>query len=125
MYRLAYNDGIVAFKMGRLEKQPTEPASTGRHHHCMRDGTLATPLLQALRDHGAHEIFGIPGDFVLPFFKVIEESRILPHYTLSHEPWQGIGKSKSPRCPSRGESRIAQGTICQNACASIGVTRFK
>ena len=52
----------------------------------MRDGTLATSLLQALRDHGAHEIFGIPGDFVLPFFKVIEESRILPHYTLSHEP---------------------------------------
>ena len=28
----------------------------------------------------------VPGDFVLPFFKVIEESRILPHYTLSHEP---------------------------------------
>lgn len=23
---------------------------------------------------------------MLPFFKVIEESRILPHYTLSHEP---------------------------------------
>ena len=51
--------------------------------------TLATSLLQGLKDHGAREIFGIPGDFVLPFFKVIEESGILPHYTLSHEP--GIG----------------------------------
>jgi TPP-dependent 2-oxoacid decarboxylase len=37
--------------------------------------TLATALLQGLKDHGAREIFGIPGDFVLPFFKVVEESR--------------------------------------------------
>ena len=48
--------------------------------------TLAGSLLQGLKDHGARELFGIPGDFVLPFFKVIEESGILPHYTLSHEP---------------------------------------
>ena len=48
--------------------------------------TLATALLQGLKDHGAREVFGIPGDFVLPLYKVIEESRILPHYTLSHEP---------------------------------------
>jgi indolepyruvate decarboxylase len=51
--------------------------------------TLATALLQALKDHGAREIFGIPGDFVLPLYKVIEESQILPHFTLSHEP--GVG----------------------------------
>ena len=51
--------------------------------------TLAASLLQGLKDHGAREIFGIPGDFVLPFFQVIEESGILPHYTLSHEP--GVG----------------------------------
>ena len=30
------------------------------------------------RNHGAREIFGIPGDFVLPLFKVIEESGTLP-----------------------------------------------
>jgi indolepyruvate decarboxylase len=52
--------------------------------------TLATALLQALKDHGAHEIFGIPGDFVLPLYKVIEESKILPHVTLSHEPAVGF-----------------------------------
>ena len=33
---------------------------------------LAHSLLQALRAHGAQQIFGIPGDFALPFFKVIE-----------------------------------------------------
>ena len=31
---------------------------------------LAHALLAALKDHGAREIFGIPGDFVLPLFKV-------------------------------------------------------
>ncbi len=52
--------------------------------------TLAIALLQALKDHGAKELFGIPGDFVLPFYKIIEESEILPHYTLSHEPAVGF-----------------------------------
>jgi indolepyruvate decarboxylase len=52
--------------------------------------TLATALLAGLKDHGAREIFGIPGDFVLPFFKVIEESGILPCYTFSHEPAVGF-----------------------------------
>jgi indolepyruvate decarboxylase len=59
--------------------------------------TLATALLQALKDHGAHEIFGIPGDFVLPLFKVIEESNILPDFTLSHEPAVGFAADASAR----------------------------
>ena len=58
---------------------------------------LATSLLQALKDHGAREIFGIPGDFVLPFFKVIEDSGILPHYTLSHEPAVGFAADAAAR----------------------------
>jgi indolepyruvate decarboxylase len=59
--------------------------------------TLATSLLQGLKDHGAREIFGIPGDFVLPFFQVIEESGILPHYTLSHEPGVGFAADAAAR----------------------------
>src|SRR6266576_1321059 len=59
--------------------------------------TLAQALLQGLKDHGAREIFGIPGDFVLPFFKVIEESRILPHFTLSHEPGVGFAADAAAR----------------------------
>lgn len=50
---------------------------------------LAISLLKALRERGADRIFGIPGDFVLPFFRIIEESGILPLHTLSHEP--GVG----------------------------------
>src|SRR4249920_2342189 len=59
--------------------------------------TLALALLAALKDHGAHEIFGIPGDFVLPLFKVIEESNILPNFTLSHEPAVGFAADAAAR----------------------------
>ena len=59
--------------------------------------TLATALLEALKDHGAREIFGIPGDFVLPLFKVIEESNILPSFTLSHEPAVGFAADATAR----------------------------
>lgn len=59
--------------------------------------TLATALLDALKDHGAREIFGIPGDFVLPFFKVIEESGALPYFTMSHEPAVGFAADAASR----------------------------
>jgi indolepyruvate decarboxylase len=58
---------------------------------------LGRVLLDALRDHGAREIFGIPGDFVLPLFKVIEESGTLPLYTLSHEPAVGFAADAAAR----------------------------
>lgn len=59
---------------------------------------LSLALLNALKAHGAQEIFGIPGDFALPLFKIIEESGILPLYTLSHEPGVGFAAyaEKSP-----------------------------
>jgi indolepyruvate decarboxylase len=59
--------------------------------------SLATNLLKALKAHGAREIFGIPGDFVLPLYKVIERSRILPHYELSHEPAVGFAADAAAR----------------------------
>lgn len=58
---------------------------------------LAETLLHALKERGAREVFGIPGDFALPFFKVIEDSGILPLYTLSHEPGVGFAADASAR----------------------------
>lgn len=58
---------------------------------------VAEALLHGLKDHGAGEIFGIPGDFALPFFKVIEESRVLPLHTLSHEPAVGFAADAAAR----------------------------
>jgi indolepyruvate decarboxylase len=34
---------------------------------------------------------------VLPFFKVIEETEILPHYTLSREPGVGFAADAAAR----------------------------
>lgn len=67
--------------------------------------TLAEALLNGLKEHGAAELFGIPGDFALPFFKVIEQSGILPFYTLSHEPGVGFAADASGRC--RGSLGVA------------------
>ena len=58
---------------------------------------LVESLLHALKDHGARQIFGIPGDFALPYFRIIEESRILPLYTLSHEPGVGFAADAAAR----------------------------
>ena len=54
---------------------------------------LAEQLLLALKREGAREIFGIPGDFALPLFAAIEQTGILPLYTLSHEPSVGFAAS--------------------------------
>jgi indolepyruvate decarboxylase len=70
--------------------------------------SLGRALLDALRDHGAREIFGIPGDFVLPFFKVIEESGVLPFYTMSHEPAVGFAADAAARF--RGSISVAVAT---------------
>ncbi len=69
---------------------------------------LGRALIDALKAHGAQEIFGIPGDFVLPFFKVIEESGVLPFYTLSHEPAVGFAADAAARF--RGGISVAVAT---------------
>ena len=66
---------------------------------------LAEALLHALRDHGVKELFGLPGDFALPFFKVVEESGILPCYTFSHEPAVGFAADAAARY--RGAPSVA------------------
>ena len=63
--------------------------------------SIGSCLLHALKKRGAEMIFGIPGDFVLPFFKLIEESAILPYYTLSHEPGVGYAADAAGRINSR------------------------
>ncbi|HQU90150.1 MAG TPA: thiamine pyrophosphate-binding protein, partial [Denitromonas sp.] len=61
---------------------------------------LSQVLLTALKAHGAREVFGIPGDFALPFFREIENAGILPLYTLSHEPGVGFAADASARIRS-------------------------
>ncbi len=66
---------------------------------------LAESLLHALKAHGAEQIFGLPGDFALPFFAAVEESGILPCYTLSHEP--GVGFAADAAARYNGKPSVA------------------
>ena len=85
-----------------------------------RATTLGTALLHGLKDHGAREIFGIPGDFVLPLFKVIEESGILPCYTLSHEPAVGFAADAAARYhPGLGVAVVTYGAGAFNLVNAI------
>ena len=70
---------------------------------------LTESLLHALKDHGARQIFGIPGDFALPFFRIIEQTQILPLYTLSHEPAVGFAADASARISMASALALASG----------------
>ena len=81
---------------------------------------LSQALLTALKDHGAREIFGIPGDFALGFFRQIEESGILPLYTLSHEPGVGFAADASARFNSRlGVAAVTYGAGALNMVNTV------
>ena len=81
---------------------------------------LIESLLHALKDHGARQIFGIPGDFALPYFRIIEESKILPLYTLSHEPGVGFAADAAARINgSLGVAAVTYGAGALNMINSI------
>lgn len=61
---------------------------------------LADALIQALADHGVQQVFGIPGDFALPLFKALDESKRLPLFMLSHEPGVGFAADAAARIAS-------------------------
>ncbi|HEX7329681.1 MAG TPA: indolepyruvate/phenylpyruvate decarboxylase [Casimicrobiaceae bacterium] len=81
---------------------------------------LAQALLHALDDHGAREIFGIPGDFAMAFFRAIEESAILPLYTLSHEPAIGFAADAAARArPGLGVAAVTYGAGALNMVNAV------
>ncbi len=81
---------------------------------------LAHALLKALHAYGAKEIFGIPGDFALPFFKQIEQSGILPLYTLSHEPGVGFAADAAARFHSTlGVAAVTYGAGALNMVNAV------
>lgn len=59
--------------------------------------TLSQVLLTALKHFGARQVWGIPGDFILPFFREMENSDILPVHSLSHEPSVAFAADASGR----------------------------
>jgi indolepyruvate decarboxylase len=80
---------------------------------------LVESLLHALKDHGARQIFGIPGDFALPYFRIIEESKILPLYTLSHEPGVGFAADAARAHQGLGVAAVTYGAGALNMVNAV------
>ena len=65
--------------------------------------TIGKYLLQALKELGIRQVFGIPGDMVIGFFKMIENDEDFNLCTFSHEPGVGfaaIGSSRATHKPA-------------------------
>jgi len=81
---------------------------------------LTEALLHALKRHGARQIFGIPGDFALPYFRIIESSGILPLITLSHEPAVGFAADAAARIQGGlGVAAVTYGAGALNMINSV------
>ena len=81
---------------------------------------LTESLLHALVDHGARQIFGIPGDFALPYFRIIEQTGILPLHTLSHEPGVGFAADAAARVQgSIGVAAVTYGAGALNMINAV------
>ena len=52
------------------------PMTVPSHHTSGPLPTIGEYLIQRLRDHGIADVFGIPGDYVLSFYTLLEESDI-------------------------------------------------
>jgi len=84
---------------------------------------LSHTLLDSLKQHGAREMFGIPGDFVLAFFQQAAELGILPMYTLSHEPAVGFAADASARYHTRlGVAVVTYGAGALNMVNAVAAS---
>src|SRR3990167_1037135 len=59
--------------------------------------TIGSYLLDQLHGQGIREIYGIPGDFALSFFKCLEQFKKIKLITLSHEPGLGFAADATAR----------------------------
>lgn len=67
----------------------------------LRKQSIGIYVLEALHRRGVRQIFGIPGDFALNFFKAIEEYKKIKLVTLSHEPGLGFAADGLSRITRR------------------------
>lgn len=58
------------------EKAKQKKPAQGKAIRSLNDHTIGTYLIRRLQDYGLTDIFGIPGDFVLQFYGMLEDSSI-------------------------------------------------
>ncbi|MDX1705908.1 thiamine pyrophosphate-binding protein [Pseudidiomarina sp.] len=63
-------------------------------------------LISELQQFGVQQLFGIPGDFVLPLFQQLQQRDALPLYCLSHEPSAAFAADAAARITNRPSAVI-------------------
>lgn len=66
----------MARKVTSVKNSNGKPATAKSSNSIKKDWTIGSYLIQRLQDYGLTDIFGIPGDFVLQFYGMLEESPI-------------------------------------------------
>lgn len=71
--RPATTSGRPVASGGSVRRPATTPASASKNGHAQ---TIGGYLIQRLQDYGVRDAFGIPGDFVLHFYGLLQDSPI-------------------------------------------------
>lgn len=65
--------------------------------------TVGQYLLKAVKAIGIQTVYGIPGDFIIKFFKQIEQDPELKLVSLSHEPSVGFAAIGAARATQKSQ----------------------
>ena len=80
---------------------------------------LCRHLFARFRAAGVRHVFGIPGDFVLPFFRALEEEPGLEPVILTHEPGVGYAADAYARIRGLGVAAVTYGAGALNMVNAI------
>jgi indolepyruvate decarboxylase len=80
---------------------------------------LCRYLFARFRDAGVRHVFGIPGDFFLPFFRALEEEPGLEPVILTHEPGVGYAADAYARLRGLGVAAVTYGAGALNMVNAI------
>lgn len=80
---------------------------------------LCQHLFSRLKAVGVQHVFGIPGDFVLPLFRALEEEAGLTAVILTHEPSVGYAADAYARLRGLGVAAVTYGAGALNMVNAI------
>jgi len=70
---------------------------------------LCRYLFERFKEAGVRHVFGLPGDFVLPLFRALEEEPVIEPVILTHEPAVGYAADAYARVQGLGVAAVTYG----------------
>jgi len=95
-------------------RKPTRKAASGK----ATPQTIGNYLIQRLQDYGLHHVFGIPGDFVLQFYAMLDDSPI-EVVGMTREDNAGFAADAYARVHGMGAVCVTYGVGGLSMCNSI------